>query len=124
VKLQVVIDGQAYEVEVDLGSEAPLTQLPGTATIHSTVVPTAASAAAFSDSELDEHKLCRSPVNGIVVVVTTEPGKPVNVGDTLMVLEAMKMETKVTAPVSSIIKAVKVTAGEAVKLNQILVEFE
>ncbi len=41
-----------------------------------------------------------------------------------MVLEAMKMETSVIAPIAGQVKSVKVAPGEAVKLNQILVEFE
>jgi len=40
------------------------------------------------------------------------------------VLEAMKMETNVTAPVSGKVKSVRVQAEDAVKVNQILAEFE
>jgi biotin carboxyl carrier protein len=42
----------------------------------------------------------------------------------MVVLEAMKMETSVTAPIAGKVKSVKVVPGEAVKLNQVLVEFE
>jgi methylmalonyl-CoA carboxyltransferase small subunit len=42
----------------------------------------------------------------------------------MIVLEAMKMETNVTAPVAGKVKVVNVQAGDAVKVNQILVEFE
>jgi methylmalonyl-CoA carboxyltransferase small subunit len=42
----------------------------------------------------------------------------------IVVLEAMKMETSVTAPIAGTIKSVNVVPGQAVKLNQILVEFE
>jgi len=41
-----------------------------------------------------------------------------------MVLEAMKMETNVTAPGAGIVKSVNVTAGDSVKVNQVIVEFE
>jgi len=42
----------------------------------------------------------------------------------MIVLEAMKMETNVTAPVAGKVKSVNVQPGDAVKVNQILVEFE
>jgi biotin carboxyl carrier protein len=42
----------------------------------------------------------------------------------MIVLEAMKMETNVTSPVAGKVKSVNVKAGDAVKVNQILVEFE
>jgi methylmalonyl-CoA carboxyltransferase small subunit len=42
----------------------------------------------------------------------------------MLVLEAMKMETNVTAPVSGKVKSVTVKPGDAVKVNQVLVEFE
>ena len=41
-----------------------------------------------------------------------------------MVLEAMKMETNVTAPHAGVIKTVQVAQGDSVKVNQVLVEFE
>ena len=42
----------------------------------------------------------------------------------MVVLEAMKMETAITAPVEGNLKSVFVTPGETVKGNQVLVEFE
>jgi biotin carboxyl carrier protein len=41
-----------------------------------------------------------------------------------MVLEAMKMETNVTALCAGTVESVKVAAGDSVKVNQVLVEFE
>ena len=52
------------------------------------------------------------------------PDEELQLDDLLVVLEAMKMETSVTAPIAGKVKSVKVAPGEAVKLNQILVEFE
>jgi biotin carboxyl carrier protein len=42
----------------------------------------------------------------------------------IVVLEAMKMETSVVAPIAGKVKSVKVGSGDAVKLHQVLVEFE
>jgi methylmalonyl-CoA carboxyltransferase small subunit len=38
--------------------------------------------------------------------------------------EAMKMETNITAPMAGKVKKVNVSQSDAVKLNQVLVEFE
>jgi methylmalonyl-CoA carboxyltransferase 1.3S subunit len=129
LKIQIVIGGRAYEVEVDVeGGEDQLGvpgHLPaGTATIQSTRVATAPRPHSPSDIDGDESRVCRSPVAGIVVRVCVQPGEQLQLDGLLVVLEAMKMETSVTAPIAGKVKSVKVAAGAAVKLNQILVEFE
>lgn len=129
MKIQIMVGGKAYEVEVDVeGGEDHLGvtgHLPaGAATIQSTRVPTAPRPHSPSEVDGDESRVCRSPVAGIVVRVCVRPGDELQLDDLLVVLEAMKMETSVTAPAAGKVKSVKVAAGEAVKLNQILVEFE
>ena len=47
---------------------------------------------------MNEEKVCRSPVSGIVVRVAAQVGQSLQAGDILLVLEAMKMETNITAP--------------------------
>jgi methylmalonyl-CoA carboxyltransferase small subunit len=76
------------------------------------------------DSDSHEDKLCRSPLAGIVVQVPVAPGQQLQVNDLMVVLEAMKMETAITAPVEGKLKSVNVTPGESVKANQVLVEFD
>ena len=44
-----------------------------------------------------KNKVCRSPVSGIVVKVAAQLGQKLQAGDILLVLEAMKMETNITA---------------------------
>jgi len=56
--------------------------------------------------------------------VNVAPGQSVEKNDLLMVLEAMKMETNVTAPGAGIVKNINVAAGGSVKVNQVIVEFE
>jgi methylmalonyl-CoA carboxyltransferase small subunit len=71
-----------------------------------------------------EDKLCRSPVTGVVIKVNVEPGQAIKANDLIMVLEAMKMETNITAPCAGTVKNVRVEQGGSVKLNQVVVEFE
>ena len=57
-------------------------------------------------------------MQGTVVVVSVKPGDQVNAGRQLVVLESMKMEHVVAAPVSGRVAGVTVSAGETVKRNQ------
>ncbi|MGZ7323289.1 biotin/lipoyl-containing protein, partial [Streptococcus pyogenes] len=63
-------------------------------------------------------------IAGTVVKVLVEAGQEVKEGETLLVLEAMKMETEVTAPKDGRIAAVDVAVGDAVQGGQVLVEWE
>jgi biotin carboxyl carrier protein len=73
---------------------------------------------------VDEAKVCRSPVAGVVVKVNVQPGQQLQRNDTMMLLEAMKMQTDITAPIAGKVKKVNVGEGDGVKVHQVLVEFE
>ncbi len=130
MKLEISVDGQRYEVEVEVAEDddSPRAQdnrpAPATATIQSTVLRTPPTPGVSSDPNIDESKLCRSPVAGIVVRIDIEAGQQLKANDPMVVLEAMKMETNVTAPIAGKVKSVNVSSRDAVKMNQILVEFE
>jgi methylmalonyl-CoA carboxyltransferase small subunit len=129
VKMQIAVGGQAYEVEIEIdGGGALLVGSSGGphvgAQLQSKVLPTVPRAHPHSANEPDESKLCHSPVAGIVVRVSVKAGDELSPDDLILVLEAMKMETSVTAPFAGKLKSVKVVPGEAVKINQTLVEFE
>jgi urea carboxylase len=62
-----------------------------------------------------------SPVPGSVWKILVEPGTPVTEGETLIILESMKMEMAVPAPQSGIVHEVRCVEGRAVALGQALV---
>ena len=66
----------------------------------------------------------RAPIAGTVLQVNVQPGAEVKEGDTLIILEAMKMETEITAPVAGTVKSVPVQVGSPVQGGDILVDFE
>jgi pyruvate carboxylase subunit B len=66
----------------------------------------------------------KAPMPGLVVRVQVQPGEKVAAGDSLVVLEAMKMENELKAGASGVVKSVRVAPGEAVEKGQVLVEFE
>lgn len=127
MKLQITIDNKSYEVDVEVAEHEPA----GVPRIHQSVessaarVPVAVAAAPAADATpVNEDKVCRSPVSGIVASVAAKAGQSLQVGDELLVLEAMKMETQVTASAAGRVAAVKVKAGDSVNAGQVLVEFE
>ena len=65
-----------------------------------------------------------SPMPATVVSINTAPGKQVIEGETLIVLEAMKMELPIKAPRSGTVKAVHCTTGELVQPGVNLLEIE
>ena len=65
-----------------------------------------------------------APMPGTVLRVDVAPGQAVAAGQTLVVLEAMKMELSVAAPVEGTVRNVHVTTGQLVARGQALVELE
>ena len=65
-----------------------------------------------------------SEMPGKVVKVYKGEGDEVKVGDTLVILEAMKMENEIKATVDGIVKAVHVKEGQAIESNTTMLEIE
>ena len=59
-----------------------------------------------------------------MVRVVAQPGQSLQAGDILLVLEAMKMETNITAPIAGKVKDIKVKQGDSLQSGQVAVEFE
>jgi len=65
-----------------------------------------------------------SSMPGTVVDVVVKIGSKVKAGDAVLVIEAMKMENEVPAPIAGTIKAVNVAKGDSVNPDEALVEIE
>jgi biotin carboxyl carrier protein len=68
------------------------------------------------------HAELTSPMPATVVKVLVAPGQTVRRGDTLVVLEAMKMELPIRAPGDAVVRAVNCREGELVQPDRTLVE--
>lgn len=130
MKLKITLDSKVYEVEVEASEPEPeqlppsgYIMQPGVVRVPAPAPPTAPAKAVGSEN-VDESKVCRSPINGIVVKVAAQVGQAIQPGDTLLVLEAMKMETNITAPVAGKISKINVKNGDSVQSGEVLVEFE
>ena len=119
MKLNITIDGKQYEVEVEVAEP----ETPGAPRNVSGLSLGPAPAKVPEAPPVTDDKVCRSPVSGIVVRLAAQVGQSLQPGDILLVLEAMKMETNITAPSAGKIAAIKVNQGDSVQAGQVVVEF-
>jgi urea carboxylase len=50
--------------------------------------------------------------------VLAEPGTAIQAGETVMIIESMKMEVRISAPVSGVVKTILVTPGQTTRPGQ------
>ncbi len=131
MKLRISLDDRTFEVEVEV-AENDHANLPpaypvGSARVAGSATGSQTGAAPGASrppaAVADEGKACRSPVSGVVVKVLATAGASIKAGDSLLVLEAMKMETHIVAPQSGEIASIKVAKGDRVQNGDVLVEF-
>ncbi|WP_097027265.1 biotin/lipoyl-containing protein [Clostridium peptidivorans] len=69
-------------------------------------------------------ELLKAPMPGTIIDIKVNPGDNVKKGDTLFILEAMKMENEIAAPRDGIIKEIQVTKGTSVNTSDVLAVIE
>jgi propionyl-CoA carboxylase alpha chain len=70
----------------------------------------------------DTSKLIISPMPGLVVTVEAQVGQEVKAGESVAIVEAMKMQNIIRAERDGVVKAVNVAAGASVAADEVLVE--
>jgi acetyl-CoA/propionyl-CoA carboxylase biotin carboxyl carrier protein len=64
------------------------------------------------------------PMQGTIVKVSVEVGQQVEAGETVVILEAMKMENNVNAEKGGVVKSIKVEAGDSVSAGDVIAVIE
>ncbi len=108
----VTVDGMPEEILVETLTETALTDGGSTAR------PSTVSHCPKASKE--GHVTSAMP--GTVVEVMVQPGEHVAAGDPVLVIEAMKMENEVPAPVAGTVKAIYVSKGDSVNPDEALLE--
>ena len=128
MKLKITLGDKTYDVDVEVADEVaprPTSSfIVEPAAVRLPATPLQPAPAAPTGPAKSEEKVCRSPVTGTVVRLVAQPGQSIQHGDVLLVLEAMKMETNITAPVAGKIAVIPVNPGDSVKAGQVVVELE
>lgn len=78
----------------------------------------------MSDMTVKKFENVKAPMPGLVLDLKIKVGDTINEGDTILVLEAMKMENMLKSPGTGVVKSINVNQGEAVEKGQVLIEME
>ncbi len=138
MRLRITINGHVYEAEVEVLDDAAAVPAAATGAVvapaagvmptppaPSPAVPARVPATALgSPSGVSRGVEVRAVLPGVVSEVRAVAGQRVAVGDVLLVLEAMKMDNDVAAPVAGTVRAIMVAAGEQVAAQQVLAVLE
>ena len=130
----VTVNGEKYDVEVERvgGGSSPLSRRPMERTARpreaapvaqSAPMPQAAAPApAAAPAAAGSAGAVVSPMPGTILEVKVKEGDSVSVGQVVVILEAMKMETEIVSEVAGSVAAVRVKKGDAVDTDTVLVE--
>lgn len=117
--LKITVNGVAYDVQVEeVGADTAPSSAPAAAPAAAPKAPAAPKAAPAAAAGGEPVK---SPMPGTVLDIPVKVGDAVKSGDTLIVLEAMKMENAIVAPKDAKVVAVHVTKGQSVESGAVLV---
>ncbi len=130
MKLRITVEGRTYEVDVEVLAEgAPAKSSGSPSAVAPAIAPTTGGdgrspAASPQHAGQSASRACVAPLPGTVVRIAVSAGDEVALNQTLLVLDAMKMETNVPSPVAGRVRAVAVPPGARVQQGDVLVEFE
>ena len=71
----------------------------------------------------DHGKAVRCPMPGLVVSIAVAEGQEVKAGETLAVVEAMKMENVLRAERDGVVKKIQVKTGDSLAVDAVILEF-
>lgn len=113
----ITVNGTAYSVTVEEGTStgAPVAAAPVAAPKAAPAAPAPKAAAPAAGGTT-----VTASVPGKVFKVEASVGQTVKAGDAVVILEAMKMEIPVVAPVDGTIASINVAAGDAVENGDVL----
>lgn len=86
--------------------------------------PTVKSFPTVEEQISKEARIVLAPLPGRVIEVRVTVGQPVELGDVILVLEAMKMANEIRSTQKGIVKKVYIQSGEAVEKGQSLIAIE
>jgi biotin carboxyl carrier protein len=111
-KFKIKIDGKVFEAEVEeIGGEKPV----------QAAAPTAAKTAQAPLPRAGSGNSVVAPMPGKIIAVKVSKGQQVNAGDTVLILEAMKMEQEIKSSISGTVSEIPVSVDDTVKKDQPLV---
>ena len=118
-RFNITVNGKAYDVAVEeVTGGAPVAAAPAAP------VQAATPAAAAPAPVVTGGTAVNAPMPGTILDVKVNVGDTVAEGQVLMILEAMKMENDIVAPVAGKVAAINVKKGDSVNSNDALASIQ
>ncbi|OFX89199.1 MAG: acetyl-CoA carboxylase biotin carboxyl carrier protein subunit [Bacteroidetes bacterium GWF2_33_16] len=117
---KIEVNGTAYEVQIH-NKEIKTSKTP---TIVRANVPVDRKDSKIKKSVSSRGHSVKAPLPGSIFKVLKQVGDEVKKGDAILIMEAMKMENKITAEKDGTIISMKVKEGDTVLQNDVLAEIE
>lgn len=125
MKYKVTLNNRTYEVEVEAGQAMLVDEYeayaPAPAAVPAPVAAAPAAASVSAAPALAAGEVVKSPMPGNILKINVTVGQKVNEGETLLVLEAMKMENEIAAPKAGTVAQIIVSNGAVVETGAPLI---
>ena len=123
-RYNITVNGNTYDVvveEVDASVETPVASAPVvSAPVSAPKAAVAPKAPAAAKPAAQGATTVTSPMPGTILDVKVSVGQSIKKGDTICVLEAMKMENEIPAPCDGVVASINVQKGASVAANDVL----
>jgi pyruvate carboxylase subunit B len=125
----VFVGDEYYQVEVEPAGGARITAMPANRPPAAPVAPPredpkaaepTAAQATKAAPEVDTAGAVKAPMPGLIIRYEVEVGQQVKAGDTVVILEAMKMESALPAPTDGTVKELRFKPGDRVAKDDVL----
>lgn len=127
-KFMINVNGNSYEVEVEEVGVDSSVQRPAApkvaAPVQAAPAPKAAPTPKVEKAEVSVsagQEVIEAPMPGNIWKIEVKEGDQVKAGDTLLILEAMKMENEILAPRDGVVSSINTTVGATVNTGDKLV---
>lgn len=79
----------------------------------------------LNNKEYDtHHDIIKAPMPGLVLKIKKKEGEKIEIGEAVVILEAMKMENEIRSPASGIVKEILVNEGSSVEKDDVIIKIE
>lgn len=127
-KYRIVLDGKTYEMEIDLiqenGAPQPAVKKEPKVKSNTNTAAVSAAVSVAQNPPANSVGTVVAPMPGTVLRTEKHVGDTVKSGELVLVLEAMKMENEILAPVDGSIVAMNCTDGSTVAGGEVLFEIK
>ncbi len=117
----VLVNGRTWLISLEEGQDGMVLE-DGHRQYHVRIQRAIGSRETFQKQH--SHADIRSPIPGLVVKVLVEEGQRVEKGQSLVIIEAMKMRNHIKSPMDGVVRDIKVAEGKAVGMREFLMRIE